>query len=295
MKKSLKADMTLLVVSIVWGSGFVATKVLLDAGISPFYMMGLRFLIAGVSLGIIFRKKIMLMKKSDLLGGVLVGTLLYLAFGAQTVGLVNTTPSKNAFLTGVNVVIVPFLYWIVTKKRPDKYAFIAVFICFIGTAFLSSGGDMTFGIGEFLSLLCAFLFAGHIVANGHYVDKTGPFILTFLQMIVAATLSFVTAFSVETFPDTVSVSTWTAIAYVGLVTTMLAFFLQTWAQKHTTTTKVAIILSTEAVFGTLFSVVLLGEILTFHMIIGGIAIFLAIITAETKWNFLKFNKKVVSI
>ena len=295
MKKSLVADVTLLIVSIIWGSGFVATKLLLDAGISPFYMMGFRFLIAGVSLGIIFRKKIMKIKKSDILGGFLVGVLLYMAFGAQTVGLQYTTPSKNAFLTGVNVVVVPFLYWIVTKKRPDRYVFVAVGICFLGTAFLSTGNNMTFGYGEFLSLVCAFLFAGHIVSNGHYVDKTGPFILCFLQMIFASIFSFITAFSVETLPSVIPTQTWIAIFYVGLVTTMLAFFLQTWAQAHTTSTKTAIIISTEAVFGTMFSVILLNEQLSINMIVGGVAIFIAIITAETKWNFLKFNRKRVKI
>ena len=295
MKKSLIADMTLFIVAIVWGSGFVATKVLLDAGIQPFYMMGLRFLIAGVSLGIIFHKKIMKIKKEDILGGLIVGFLLFLAFGAQTVGLQYTTPSINAFLTGVNVVVVPFLYWVITKKRPDKYAFIAAVICFLGTAFISSGGDMHFGLGEFLSLLCAFLFAGHIVANGHHVEKIGPIVLTFLQMMFAATFSFITAFSTETFPDVVPNETWMAIAYVGLITTMLAFFLQTWAQNHTSSTKVAIILSTEVIFGALFSVILLGEIITPNMIVGGVAIFIAIITAETKWNFIKFKKKTVKI
>jgi drug/metabolite transporter (DMT)-like permease len=154
---------------------------------------------------------------------------------------------------------------------------------------------MHLGLGEFLSLLCAFLFAGHIVTNGHYVEKSGAIILTFLQMIFASIFSFATAFSVETLPTNISTSTWMAILYVGLVTTMLAFTLQTWAQKHTTTTKVAIILSTEVIFGSLFSVVLLGELLTPNMIMGGAAIFIAIITAETKWNFLKFNKKTVSI
>jgi len=295
MKKNLVADITLLLVSIVWGSGFVVTRILLDAGILPFYMMGFRFLIAGVSLGIIFSKRIKKMKKEDILGGFLVGILLYLAFGAQTVGLQYTTPSKNAFLTGVNVVIVPFLYWAATHKKPDKYAFIAVGICFLGTAFLSIGNNMSFGYGEFLSLVCAFIFAGHIVSNGYYVNKTGPFILCFLQMVFASIFSFITALSLETLPSTISNQTWMAIFYVGTVTTMLAFFLQTWAQSHTTSTKTAIILSTEAVFGTLFSVVLLGELLTFNMIIGGIAIFIAIITAETKWNFLKFKRKTVKI
>jgi len=295
MKKSFMADSVLLVVAIIWGSGFVATKVLLNAGIQPFYMMGMRFLIAGVSLGLIFHKRIMKMKKSDVISGLLVGSLLFLAFGSQTVGLAHTTPSKNAFLTGVNVVVVPFLYWALTNKKPDKYGFAAAFICFGGIYFLSSGGNMSFGLGEFLSLLCAFLFAGHIVATGHFVDKTGPFILTFLQMIFASIFSFITAFSVETFPSAVSHETWLAIMYVGLITTMLAFFLQTWAQGHTTTTKVAIILSTEVIFGTLFSVVLLGELLTPRMIVGGIAIFLAIITAETKWDFIKFNRKTVKI
>ncbi len=295
MKKSFMADMTLFIVAIVWGSGFVATKILLDAGIQPFFMMGLRFIIAGIGLGLIFNKQLFKIKKSDIFAGFIVGFLLFLAFGAQTAGLQFTTPSMNAFLTGVNVVVVPFLYWAVTKKRPDKYAFAAVVICFIGTALLSSGGDMHFGLGEALSLLCAFLFAGHIVANGHFVDKTGAIILTFLQMIFASIFSFTVAFSMETFPDVVPNKTWLAIAYVGLITTMLAFFLQTWAQRNTTTTKVAIILSTEVIFGSLFSVILLGELLTPNMIMGGIAIFIAIITAETKWNFLKFKKKTVNI
>ncbi len=290
MKKSLIADVTLLFVSIIWGSGFVATQLLLDAGIEPFYMMGFRFLIAGASLGIIFYKKIRKMKKSDLLGGFLVGLLLYLAFGAQTVGLLYTTPSKSAFLTGVNVVIVPFLYWMVTKKKPDKYAFAAVGICFIGTTILSTGGDMTFGYGEFLTLLCAFLFAGHIVFNGYYVNKTGPFILCFLQMIFSSMFAFTTAALFEEFPYHITKSSVGVIFYIGLVTTMLAFFLQTWAQAHTTSTKTAIIISTEAVFGTIFSVVLLGEILTSNMVIGGIAIFVAIITAETRWEFLRSKK-----
>ncbi|WP_372714861.1 DMT family transporter, partial [Ilyobacter sp.] len=146
------------------------------------------------------------------------------------------------------------------------------------------------GIGDSLSLLCALLFAFHISSTGFYSQKVDTTVLSVTQMWFAAVLSFIGSFFTEPFPQVVPVAGIFAVIYIGVFSTMVAFFIQTTAQKYTTPTKTAIILSTEALFGTIFSVIILKEIITFKMIVGGIAIFLAIITAETKWKFFYKRK-----
>lgn len=129
-KKSLLADISLLIVAIIWGSGFVATKNALES-ISPFFISTLRFSISTLLMGVIFFKKIKNIDINHLKTGLIVGTFLFLAFSAQTIGLIYTTASKQAFLTGTNVVMVPFIYWFVSKEKPNSYNIIATFLCLI--------------------------------------------------------------------------------------------------------------------------------------------------------------------
>ena len=293
-KKHIIADLTLVIVAIIWGSGFTASKMALDSGLGPFYMMAFRFLIAAAIMGIVFFKKIKQIEKKDLVAGSIVGFFLFFAFATQTVGLQFTTASKNAFLTGTNVVMVPFIFWGITKVRPDKWSLIAAVMCFLGIGFLSFDGNFSLGFGDTLSLICAIGFACHISMTGYYSKKVDTTLLTLIQMVVATILSFIFGFFFESLPTEVGTTGIMAVVYLGIFSTMLAFFLQTVAQKHTTAPRTAIILSTEALFGTLFSIILLGELLTFKMIVGGIAIFTAIITAETKWEFLKKKRNIVS-
>ncbi|WP_319369949.1 DMT family transporter [uncultured Ilyobacter sp.] len=290
-QNSLIADGSLLLVAVIWGSGFTATQMALDSGFLPLTTMALRFGMAALLMSIIFIKKLKNIKKEDIKSGAVVGFFLFTAFASQTVGLQFTTPSKNAFLTATNVILVPFIYWFMTKKKPDIYSVIAAFACIFGIAFISLGRDLTLGIGDSLSLLCALLFAFHISSTGFYSQKRDTTILTITQMWFAAILSFLGAFFTESFPKVVPVAGIFSVIYIGIFSTMLAFFIQTTAQRHTSPTKAAIILSTEALFGTIFSVIILKEIITFKMIVGGICIFLAIITAETKWKFL-YKRKI---
>ncbi len=292
-KKHLIADLGLFLVAIIWGSGFTASKIALDSGLGPYYMMGFRFLIATIIMGVIFFKKLTQITKQDIIYSSIVGIALFFAFATQTVGLQFTTASKNAFLTGTNVVMVPFIFWGIAKIKPDKWSLLAAITCLLGIGFLSFDGSFTLGLGDSLSLLCAFGFACHISLTGYFGKKIDSTILTFIQMLVSALLSFIFGFFFEELPTNPSTAGITAVIYLGVFSTMIAFFLQTIAQKYTTASRTAIILSTEALFGTLFSVILLGEILTFRMIVGAIAIFFAIITAETKWKFL-FKEKVIS-
>ena len=288
-KNSIIADMSLLLVAIVWGGGFIAVKDALDS-VTPFYIMAMRFGISAIIMLLIFRKKIKLINKKDLKVGTAIGLLLFLGFAAQTIGMNYTTAGKNAFLTGTNVVIVPFLYWIISKRKPDIYSLISAFMCFIGIGILTLDGGIHIGLGDILTLICAVFFAAHIVAVGFFTKKIDTILLVIIQLSAAAIFSIIAALIYEPIPQPLHSDTIFAIGYLSIFSTMLAFIIQNVAQKYTSSTHAAIILCLESVFGSILSVIMLNEIFTSKMILGCLTIFLAIITTETKWDFLKSKK-----
>ena len=288
-KKSILADMSLLLVAIIWGGGFIAVKGALDT-ITPFYMMAMRFSISVIIMLLVFRKRVKLITKNQLKVGTLVGVFLFLGFAAQTVGMKYTTAGKNAFLTGTNVVIVPFLYWAISKRKPDSYSLTSAFLCFIGIGMLTLDGGIYIGLGDSLTLLCAVFFAAHIVSVGFFTEKVDPILLVIIQLGAAAVFSIIAALIYEPMPQSLNSDTMVAIAYLAIFSTMLAFIIQNVAQKYTTSTHAAIILCLESVFGSVLSVIMLNEIFTSKMIFGCLTIFIAIITTETKWDFLKKKK-----
>lgn len=288
-KKIILADMSLLLVAIVWGGGFIAVKDALDS-VAPFYIMTMRFGISAIIMLLVFRKKIKHITKNQLAAGTLVGLLLFLGFAAQTIGMKYTTAGKNAFLTGTNVVIVPFLYWIISKIKPDIYSLVSAFLCFIGIGMLTLDGGIYIGLGDGLTLICAVFFAAHIVSIGFFTEKVGAITLVILQLGSAAIFSLIAALIYEPMPTQMNSDTIFAIGYLAIFCTMFAFIIQNIAQKYTTPTHAAIILCLESVFGSILSVLMLNEIFTSKMVIGCLIMFMAIITTETKWNFLKKKK-----
>jgi len=291
-KKSLLADMSLLLVAIVWGGGFIAVKGALDS-VTPFYLMTSRFGISVIIMLLIFWKKVKLITKKDLKIGTSIGLLLFLGFTAQTIGMQYTTAGKNAFLTGTNVIIVPFLYWIVSKRKPDIYSLISTFLCFIGIGMLTLDGGIHIGFGDSLTLLCSVFFAAHIVSVGFFAEKVDAILLVIIQLGAAAVFSLIAALIYEPMPQPLNSNIIFAIGYLAVFSTMLAFLIQNVAQKYTSSTHTAIILCLESPFGSILSVIMLNEIFTIKMILGCLTIFMAIITTETKWDFLK-KKKLTS-
>ncbi len=246
----------------------------------------LRFAIAAIPLGIILFKRLRTITRSDFLWGSIAGVILFLAFYAQTAGLQYTTPSNNAFLTGVNVIMVPFITWIIFKRRPQIKFFLLPFVTFIGIATLSYSGEGSFNFtkGDFFTLLCAFLFALHISYLDVASKKIDTAVLTFLQMSVASVLSLFLflALDAKELPSINYLVGLPAVLYSGVLCTLFTFFLQTTAQQYTTSGKAAIFLSTESLFGAFFSVILKIEPFTVHMLLGGTIILFAIIASEVK-------------
>ncbi|WP_392486777.1 DMT family transporter [Haloimpatiens sp. FM7315] len=284
--KGIYADISLLFVAMLWGGGFVVVKDALDS-ITPYYMMTMRFGLSTVLMCIVFFRNLKGITKKDLIGGTVVGLFLFLGFAFQTVGLQYTTAGKQAFLTATYVVIVPFLYFAFTKKSPDKYSVAAAFLALFGISMLTLQGKFSMGLGDVLTLFCALFFAAQIIAIDLYTKTIKPIVLTVIQMAVATVLSFICALIFEPKMQALDLRGTFSIIYLGVFSTLIAFLIQNIAQKYTSSTHAAIILSLESFFGCLCAVIFLGDKLTNKMIIGCIMIFIAIITAETKLDFLK--------
>jgi hypothetical protein len=278
MKKTL-GIIGLVIVTIIWGGGFVASDIALNE-LSPFEIMSYRFLIASILMGIFAWKNLKTISKDEIIYGSVLGVALFSGFALQIIGLKYTTPSNNAFLTATNVVMVPFIAYIIGRKKLNKADIVGSFTALIGVGVLSLQSNFSIGTGDIFTLFCAMGFAFQIYLTGIFGKQIRPSILNFLQMFTAFCLSVIGLLFSGSINLSLSTQGISAIIYLGVVSTAICYFLQTAAQKYVDETKSAIILSMEAVFGTLFSIILLGEKLTIKMIIGGIMILSAVLMSE---------------
>ena len=275
MFSKYKGEIGLGLTALIWGSGFIGVSISLSGGLTPLQIMTIRFFIGAVLLGIIFFKEIKNnITKEAVKAGSMIGVFLFIAFAFQTIGMSYTTASKNAFLTAINVVIVPFIGFVLYKRPLDKYGIISSIIAILGIGILSLEADFSINFGDFLTIICAFGFAFHIFFTGEFVKKHNPIVqILFNEIKIEAQMSSIMG-----------------VLYLGVFSTTVAFLLQTVCQKDVSETKSAIILSLESVFGTILSVIILHEVLTIRMVIGCLVIFCAIIISETKLSFLKKDK-----
>ncbi len=291
LKQSTVADLALLSVAVIWGGGFIVTKNALDH-IGPYYLLFFRFVIAALLLGAILFKKIRNAKLKDIKAGMIIGVFLFAGFATQTFGLQYSEAGKVAFITATNVVMVPFIYWAISKKVPDKFDLIAALMCFVGIGILSFNRDFSINIGDLLTLICALMYASQIAAIGYFAKESDPYVLAVVQMATAAALSLFFALVFEGTDFHLKTNTIVPILYMALLGTMFAFLIQTVAQKYTSSTHTAIILSLESVFGSTLAIIILKEALTVKYFIGSLAILFSVITSETKWGFLKPKDKM---
>ena len=286
-----KGELMMLVTAIMWGSGFVGMAIGLKYW-TVFQLMAGRFIVASIILSIIFYKKLKLLTPSVWWKGAILGIFLFTGFTLQTWGLEYTTPSKNAFLTATTVIIVPVIALIIYKRRIDRFEFIAAGISLAGIALLSLQETLTLNFGDTLSLLCAVAFAFDIFYTNMFVKTEDALALTIVQFYTATLLSVFAVILLGEVPTDYPTEGIYVILYLAVFCTVVAYVCQNVGMQYANPTKSAIILSTEALFGTLFSVLIMHEVLTGRMITGGLLIFIAIIFAEVK-PFSRGRKPVV--
>lgn len=290
-KDDYKAKLMLFTTALIWGAGFIASQLALDSGLSSQAVMLGRFSIAAVMMLIMsFKGIVQNIKKEHLKSGIIIGVLLFVAFTVQIIGLEYSTPSNNALITATNVVIVPFLWWAASKLRPIRITFIASFLCLAGVSLLSVdfSAGFSFGVGDLLTLFAAFLFACQIVATGILAPKMDFRVLVFLQLAVAALCALVVfLFTDGDFSSFLRPRGFAALLYLGTFSTCVCYFLQTKAQVRVPSSTAAIILSTESLFGAVFSVMVGYDKLDARLVAGGIIIFCSVILPDI---WLRFNE-----
>lgn len=289
-KNGILGRAALLGTTLIWGTSFVILKSALDH-ITPLWVLAIRFCGAAILLLLACIPVIKKVDKEYLVGGALMGVMLSAAYTVQTYGLVYTTPGKNAFLTATYCVLVPFLYWLFYKKKPDKYNVSAAVICLAGMGFVCLNEDLSVNIGDMLTICCGLFYGIHIIVTARYVEGRNPLLLTAIQFAVAGIICFASALMFEPVPHNIPSDSWYAIAYLCIGCTGVCYILQTYGQKHTPPSAASIILTLESVFGTVISIALGQEIMTVSIALGFCLIFVAVLISETKLEFLKLKKR----
>ncbi len=283
------ANMALLITGMIWGSGFVVMKNTLDS-VSTNYILAIRFTIAALGLSYtLFKKGAVTPEK--LRAGANLGLYIYAAFAVQTYGLMYTTAGKNALITAFYVVLVPLLLWIVQKRRPEGKIWAAAAMMMIGIALLTTDGGGSINIGDLLTLCCSLGFAVHIVLVDGYAQRFDLMQLTCLQFWFSALYGWAAALLFEQPPANIGGDTAFALAYCGIVCTLIGLTLQNIGVKYASPEYATLFLSTESAFGCIFGVVFLHEAMTARMIAGGVMVVAALALSQVEWKAVFARRK----
>ena len=272
----------IIIATIIWGSSFVIVKDVTNL-LSPAWILAVRFTAAAAIMGVaLLERRHLYFERSHVGFGLLFGLAMFMAYYLQTVGITDTTPGKNAFLTGTYCVIVPFLAWALLHRRPNRYNIAAAALCIIGVGFISLDGDLSIRFGDAMTLTCAFFYALHIILVSRFAEGRDVYVLTMWQFVGVALCSWAVGFIAEPAPAWSSLppECWTSLAYLTVACTALALLFQNIGQAHLPPASAALLLSLEAVFGVAFSVALGAEQLSARVAIGFALVFAAIVVSE---------------
>lgn len=284
----LKADFTMLVVTLFWGSSYLFMKMGLES-IQAFNLVALRFGLAFIIAGLLFYKRLLKVNKQTLKSGFILGTILFFAISFVTIGVKTTTASNAGFLFGLAVVFVPLLLTILFKKRPEKKVVLGVVFSITGIALLTLTDGLKISPGDLLIILGALLYAVYIIVTDKCTKETDTISLGVIQLGVTGAMGMVFSFIFEKPQLPTSAESWIAILALGIFCSAIGFIGQTAAQKHTTPTHTGLIFSLEPVFAALFAFIFAGEVLAARGYLGASLVLLGIFISK-----IDFYKKKVS-
>lgn len=283
----------LVAMALIWGYSFLTMKTVLDT-VPTFMLLSCRFLLSAVIMFVIFHKRIKAHFNREYLGfGVLMGCVIWSAYAAQTLGLVDTTPGKNAFLTGTYCILVPFIALVLFRERVTKWHIASALMCLVGVGFVALD-NFSIQMGDLLTLVGAMFFAVDMAVVGHIGRTRDVSVLTSWMFLFVGLFSLAATCAFE---PRVPAEKWTPeiigqLVFLAVVCTTIGLLLQNQALSHVPPATGSLLLSLESPSGVLFSVLMAGEVLTGKLIFGFVLIFLSIVLSETHFSFLrKFFKK----
>ncbi len=289
MRQQYKAELLLLLITLIWGGTFSIVKRALD-DVSPLIFLGVRFGISTVLYIFFFPNFLKHFNLRALRHALVIAFFLFAGFAFQTMGLKYTTASKSAFITGMLVIFTPIAQTIIERKAPKLGNLIGIFLVTVGLLLLTSGDDSiegflyslgkNFTIGDFLTLLCAIMFALYIVYLDIYSRQHPTNFLVFIQLALTSVSSFLIAPVFEEPKINLTSHLFFALIYTALLATIFATYIQTEYQKFTTPTRAAIIFTMEPVFAGLIAWIFLSERLSPLAIFGSILMLAGLFISE---------------
>ena len=264
-RRILLAEFGMICVALFWGMGFVAGKFVLE-DMGPFDLMGYRYGLAFLTMLILSVRHYKFMTRKTLYSGALIGVLMFIGNMVQTYGLQFTTPGKQTFIICTYTVIIPLLSW-------------------IGIALLTLQDDLSVNFGDALTFVFALVFSIQVIIIGRLAGELDPFMFALSQMGTCAVFSVTASFF---FGEGLSIGALTSLSFsasLGMIelvffNTAFAFVVQTVCQKIVPAHHIAILMSTETVFGTFFAVTLAGEVFTGRMTVGCVLMFTSLIVSN---------------
>jgi drug/metabolite transporter (DMT)-like permease len=284
-KNIINSDSLLILAAIIWGFGFVAQK---DGAnyLGPYAFNGIRFLLGAIFVFIIasikdfgFIKKI---KKKELIKGAALGFVLFLGISFQQTGLMYTTASNGGFITGLYVIMVPALGFLMWRKKTGIWSIFGSILATIGLYFLSFDSDHQTGYGDILILVSTFFWAYHVLLISKFVTKIDPVKIAFIQFVFCSLFSFIAMLFKETIDINMINNSYYSLLYTGVLSSGVAFTLQIVGQKKAHPTHASIIMSLECVFAAVGAWLILGEILSIKAIIGCTVMLSGMVVSQIK-------------
>jgi len=290
--KELGADFLLLMVAIAWGSTFFVVQAAVNE--TPVYtFIFWRFFLAGLLMTAISFKQLRYLNWDVLKAGTLLGLFMFLGYAFQTFALTYTYSSTVGFITGLNVIIVPFISYLIFKHKASMFSSLGAIIASVGLYFLTLNSEIGFSLGELYAFICAIMFALHIVFTGYLSRKHNVYLLVSIQFLMVALCSLIGGFVLEgsIVPPRIDGLFINAIAITVIFATIFAFWVQTAMQRFTTAAKTAIIFTMEPVSAGIFGYYFANELLTFSQICGAVMILGGILIAELGSYYMERYKR----
>ena len=272
--------MALFLTAVLWGSTFSIGKLATEV-FSASFIIAFRFQIACLALLVVAWPQRKQLDKKYWIDGFWMGLTLFASYVLQVGGLtLDTSPGKSAFLCTTYSVMVPFLYWIVTKEPPKVRHIVCVLLCMTGVGILSLTGGWGMSAGDFLTVASGVPCAMNIVISSLVCRDRNVLLLTTIELWVVTILAWIFVFAGGGLPAEYPMGAVGGIVYLGLFATALCLYMQSYGLKYAEPAIGGMILSLESVFGVIFSVIIYHENITFRMLMGFAVIFAAILLSQ---------------
>ena len=272
-------ELSLVAICAIWGLTFVVVQDAIEV-FPVMTFLAYRFLPAAAIVGAFSLRGLHTLSRDGWRDGLVMGAFLTGGYVFQTLGLERTSAANAGFITGLFVVLTPVLGAVLLGRPAGRQTWTAATVSAVGLYLLSGAGGEVNLAGDGLVFLCACSFALHILATDRGARRHHLGALLSVQLGVCGLFSLAVAVAGADLRVPRSASVWGALALTSLLASALAFFVQTYAQRHASPARTALILTSEPVFAGLFAYLLQGDSLDPFGWLGAGLIMAAIVGVE---------------